>query len=127
VFASILLILSWLLLPAAIIVIVDDWFLRPRRRLAALPAVAADPAWLRAIYSLLPLLVIGGALRLFRSEQLDFSLVLVIVPPLLRARRRRMCRSPAWWTTHAAWCRWWCSCCCCGLSCSSPSAFPPIR
>ncbi len=78
-FESILLILSCLLLPAAIIVIVDDWFLRPRRRLAALPAVAVDPGWLRSVYSALPLLVIGGALKLFRSERLDFSLVLVVV------------------------------------------------
>ncbi|MEO6081079.1 MAG: signal peptidase I [Steroidobacteraceae bacterium] len=72
------LILSWLLLPAAIIAIVDDWFLRPARRLAALPATVADPAWLRMIYAALPVLVIGGALRLFRSERLDFSLVLVV-------------------------------------------------
>ena len=69
---------SWLLLPAIIIAIVDDWFLRPQRRLAALPAAAQDPAWLSLVYGLLPFLLVGGAVRLFLSERLDFSLVLVL-------------------------------------------------
>jgi signal peptidase I len=72
-------ILSLLLLPAMVIAVVDDWFLRPRRRLAALPAVVQDPVWLKAIYGVLPVLVIGGAVKLFRSPRLDFSLVLVVV------------------------------------------------
>ena len=76
---QIVLVLSWLLLPVAVIVIVDDWFLRPRRRLAALPNAAEDPAPLRLLYMAFPLLVIAGALKLFRSERLDFSLVLVLV------------------------------------------------
>jgi signal peptidase I len=71
-------VLSWLLLPAMVIAIVDDWFLRPRRRLAALPATVQDPGWLRLLYSALPVLLIGAAIRLFVSERLDFSLVLVI-------------------------------------------------
>jgi signal peptidase I len=75
---TITLILSWLLLPALIIAVVDDWFLRPRRRLEALPAVAQDPVFLRAVYGVLPVLLIGAAVRLFRSERLDFSLVLVV-------------------------------------------------
>jgi signal peptidase I len=79
VFVSIIHVLSWLLLPAVLITVVDDWFLRPRRRLAALPAAAVDPAWLRMIYTVLPVLVIAGAVKLFRSERLDFSLVLVVV------------------------------------------------
>ena len=37
-FAQIISLATWLLLPVSVIVIVDDWFLRPRRRLAALPA-----------------------------------------------------------------------------------------
>jgi signal peptidase I len=71
-------VLSWLLLPAIVIAIVDDWFLRPRRRLAALPAVAKDPGFIRIVYAVLPILLIGGAIRLFMSERLDFSLVLVL-------------------------------------------------
>ncbi|MFO1504711.1 MAG: signal peptidase I [Steroidobacteraceae bacterium] len=78
-FAQIISLATWLLLPVSVIVIVDDWFLRPRRRLAALPAAAVDPAPLRLLYAIFPLLVIAGAVRLFRSERLDFSLVLVIV------------------------------------------------
>jgi signal peptidase I len=69
--------LAWLLLPVVLVVIVDDWFLRPRRRLAALPATVADPAWIRPLYMALPVLLIAGAIRLFVSERLDFSLVLV--------------------------------------------------
>jgi signal peptidase I len=54
---------------------VDDWFLRPGRRLAALP----DPPLMRAVYLLLPVAVVGSIVRLLASEQLDFSLVLVLV------------------------------------------------
>jgi signal peptidase I len=79
VFAQIITFLTWLLLPVSVIVIVDDWFLRPGRRLAALPGTAVDPAPLRLAYAVFPFLVIAGAIRLFRSERLDFSLVLVIV------------------------------------------------
>jgi signal peptidase I len=71
--------LAVLLPPVAAITLIDDWFLRPRRRIAALPAVVADAAWLRVAYAVLPLLVVAGAVRLFRSERLDFSLVLVII------------------------------------------------
>lgn len=78
-FEQVILVLSWLLLPVAVIVIVDDWFLRPGRRLAALPAVAVDPAPLRMAYTVFPFLLLAGAIRLFRSERLDFSLVLVLV------------------------------------------------
>ena len=78
-FEQIILVLSWLLWPVLAIALVDDWFLRPRRRLAALPASIADPPWLRTIYTVLPVLLVAGALRLFRSERLDFALVLVII------------------------------------------------
>ena len=78
-FEQIIWVLSVLLLPVAAIVIVDDWFLRPKRRLAALPALARDPAPLRMAYSAFPVLLAAGAIRLFRSERLDFSLVLVVV------------------------------------------------
>jgi signal peptidase I len=71
-------VLSWLLLPAVIIAIVDDWFLRPRRRLAALPDAARDPGFMRVVYGVLPVLLIGAAIRLFLSARLDFSLVLVL-------------------------------------------------
>ncbi len=137
--------LAWLLIPVAAITLVDDWFLRPRRRLAALPAIAEDPPFLRAAYAALPVLAIAGAIKLLRSERLDFSLVLVLVTvvggviwaldalvlapararaAVARGRRLRLCRSRASSTTRAAWCRWCWWCCCCARSCSSRSAFP---
>ncbi len=71
--------LAWLAGPLTLAAMVDDWFLRPRRRLAALPAEAADPPWARGVYFLLPVAIIGSIVRLLMSEQLDFSLVLVLV------------------------------------------------
>jgi len=79
VFDQILLALSWLLLPVLAIVLVDDWFLRPRRRLLALPAQLVDPPWLVLLYNLLIWLLVAGALRLVRSERLDFALALVTI------------------------------------------------
>jgi signal peptidase I len=72
-------ILAWLALPVAAICVVDDWFLRPRRRIAAHPAQAADPAWMRAAYLALPVLICAGVVRLLTAERLDFSLLLVLV------------------------------------------------
>jgi signal peptidase I len=65
--------------PLALVGIIDDWLLRPRRRIAALPAVAADPGWLKVLYNLLPVVLIAGVVRILLSDRLDFSLVLVIV------------------------------------------------
>jgi signal peptidase I len=79
VFEQIILVLSWLMWPVLAVAVIDDWFLRPRRRLAALPAAAVDPPWLRAVYGALPIVLVAGALRLFRSERLDFALVLVVI------------------------------------------------
>jgi signal peptidase I len=79
VFEQIILLLSWLLWPVLAIAVVDDWFIRPRRRLAALPAEAVDPPWLKVVYAILPVVLVAGALRLFRSERLDFALVLVVI------------------------------------------------
>jgi len=75
-------ILTWLAiaaLPVGAITIVDDWFLRPRRRAAALPAVARDPLWLTLLYNALPVLLFAAIVRMLMSERLDFSLVLVLV------------------------------------------------
>lgn len=78
-FQQILQWLTWVAFVAVPIAVVDDWFLRPRRRIAALPAVAQDPAWLRAMYAALPVTIIGAILHMLQSERLDFSLVLVLV------------------------------------------------
>ncbi len=78
-FDQILLILSWLLLPVLVVVVVDDWFLRPRRRLQALPGQAIDPPFITLLYNLVLPLIVAGALHLVRSERLDFALTLVII------------------------------------------------
>jgi signal peptidase I len=74
---QILTVLAALAIPAALIAIVDDWFLRPRRRLKG--GDRADAPLLAANYYLLPLLLLAALLRLLLSERLDFSLVLVTV------------------------------------------------
>ena len=71
--------MAWLAGPLTLLAIIDDWGLRPRRRLAALPGTAADPVVMRGIYLVLPVVIIGAIVRLLLSEQLDFSLVLVLV------------------------------------------------
>ena len=71
--------LAWLLIPVGALTFIDDWWLRPRRRAAALPAIAPDPLPMRIAYAVLPVLAVAGAIRLLRAERLDFSLVLVMV------------------------------------------------
>jgi signal peptidase I len=68
-----------LLLPVGAIAIVDDWFLRPRRRLIAHPAPHVDPPLVRLVYGVLPVFIFAGVVRLFFSQRLDFSLVLLLV------------------------------------------------
>lgn len=72
----ILTVLAVLAIPATLIAVVDDWFLRPRRRLAG---NNTDPAPLTVIYLVLPVLLVAAVLRLLGSERLDFSLILVLI------------------------------------------------
>ena len=66
--------LSWLALPAGLVCIVDDWLLRPRRA----PGVA-DAAVMKLLYWVLPLLIGAAVLRLLLAERLDFSAVLLAI------------------------------------------------
>lgn len=66
--------LSWLAVPVALICIVDDWLLRPRRA----PTVADAPL-MKVLYWVLPLLIGAGVLRLLLAERLDFSAVLLAI------------------------------------------------
>jgi signal peptidase I len=75
--ANVIAILAVLAIPATLIAVVDDWFIRPRRRLAN--PDAREPPVLAAIYYALPVLLVAAVLRLLGSERLDFSLVLVVV------------------------------------------------
>jgi signal peptidase I len=70
--------LSWLALPVTLICIVDDWFLRPGRQIAA-PAPVQDAPLMRACYSALPVLIACAVLRLLVAERLDFSAVLLAI------------------------------------------------
>lgn len=76
---QILTFLTYLALPLTVVGVIDDWFIRPERRLAALPAEARDPGWLRVVYMVLPIAILGAIGRLLTSERLDFSLVLTLV------------------------------------------------
>ena len=97
----IIVLLSWLALPVSLACIVDDWFLRPRRALAA-PAVATptpapprDAPLMAFLYSALPVLIACAVLRLLVAERLDFSAVLLAITVL----------TGAVWAVDALWLR----------------------
>ncbi len=77
--SQLLWVLAWAALPVGAIAVLDDWFLRPQRRLAPGGETRADPPLVRGCYLLLPVLLVAAVLRLLGSERLDFSLVLVVV------------------------------------------------
>ena len=74
---QIIVLLSWLALPVGVLCIVDDWFLRPRRQVAAAPQEARDPPAISLAYHVLPILIGAAVLRLLVAERLDFSAVLL--------------------------------------------------
>jgi signal peptidase I len=78
---SVIVVLSWLALPVAVACIVDDWFLRPRRALAA-PEAPRDAPLMTFLYSALPVLIACAVLRLLVAERLDFSAVLLAITVL---------------------------------------------
>jgi signal peptidase I len=76
---QLVLLLSWLAIPVAAVAIIDDWFLRPRRQIAAAPEPAVTPGLVSFAYFALPFVVIAAVLRLLLADHLDFSLVLVVI------------------------------------------------
>ena len=74
--SQILTFLSWLALPVGLIVILDDWFVRPQRQIVASPQPPRDPGMMRLAYMVLPLFIAAAVLRLLMAERLDFSSVL---------------------------------------------------
>jgi signal peptidase I len=99
-------VLSWLAVPVGLLVIVDDWFIRPRRQIAAAPQPPLDPPLMKAAYAVLPLFIGGAVLRLLLAERLDFSAVLsgitaitgivwLVDVVLLRPRRLQLARAAA--------------------------------
>src|SRR6201996_6775940 len=73
---QIIALLSWLAVPVGLIVIIDDWFIRPRRQVAASPQPPVDPPLMKTLYMLLPLFILAAVVRLLLAERLDFSAVL---------------------------------------------------
>jgi signal peptidase I len=101
---QIIALLSWLALPVGLIVIADDWFIRPRRQIAASPAPPLDPPLMKTLYMLLPLFILAAVVRLLLAERLDFSAVLfgitaitgvawLLDVALLRPRRAKAARA----------------------------------
>jgi len=97
---QIIVFLSWLALPVGVLVVADDWFIRPRRQIAASPQPPVDPPLIRTAYLLLPLFIGAAVLRLLLAQRLDFSTVLFAITAvtgivwlidvvLLRPRRTR--------------------------------------
>jgi signal peptidase I len=76
---QIITILAWIAIPATLLGIVDDWFLRPRRQLALAPQIARDPPFITAVYYALPVLIIAGVISLLSAVELDFSAVLLVI------------------------------------------------
>jgi signal peptidase I len=76
---QIIVLLSWLAVPAGIIAVIDDWFLRPRRQLAAATQPVRDPPLMSLLYLALPVFIGAAVLRLLVAERLDFSLVLFLI------------------------------------------------
>ncbi|MEP7247413.1 MAG: signal peptidase I [Gammaproteobacteria bacterium] len=76
---KLIVLLSWFALPVGLLAIIDDWFLRPRRQIAAAPQPARDPVLLTAAYRALPILIGAAVLRLLVAERLDFSAVLLLI------------------------------------------------
>src|SRR5215469_9663314 len=91
---SLVVVLSWLALPVAVVCIIDDWFLRPRRALTV-PAAPRDAPLMTFLYSALPVLIACAVLRLLVAERLDFSAVLLAITVL----------TGAVWALDALWLR----------------------
>jgi signal peptidase I len=76
---NLIVLLSWFAIPVGLVAIIDDWFLRPRRQIAAAPQPAKDPTLVTAAYRVLPILIGAAVLRLLVAERLDFSAVLLLI------------------------------------------------
>jgi signal peptidase I len=71
--------LSWVALPVGLWCAIDSWLLAPRRKIEAGSLDAPDPPVVRAMYAVLPILVIAPIVRMISAESLDFSLVLLLL------------------------------------------------
>lgn len=70
--------LAGLAAPATLVCVIDDWFLRPRRQIAA-AGQYVDPPLMRVLYAVLPVLLIAAFFQLLNAQRADFSLVLILI------------------------------------------------
>ena len=72
--------MSLLAVPVLLVCVIDDWFVRPGRQIAA-PAGGSlpDPSFMRVLYFILPWLIIASFYRLMSAQRADFSLVLIVI------------------------------------------------
>lgn len=72
--------LALLAVPVAILCVIDDWFVRPRRQLTLHEGQPAkDPLVMRVLYGALPVVVIAWFFNLMSAQRADFSLVLIVI------------------------------------------------
>ncbi|HET7811274.1 MAG TPA: signal peptidase I [Steroidobacteraceae bacterium] len=71
--------LTWVAVPVGLYCAIDSWFLAPRRQIAKGAVSVREPILVRAMYAVLPVLVIAIIVRLISAESLDFSGVLLLL------------------------------------------------
>lgn len=104
--------LSWLAVPVGIICVIEDWWRRPARRLKVGGEPPTEPTMFSFCYRVLPILIVVAVLRIFTSESINFSALLVLIAvvtglvwlldALLLAPRRRRAAATAG-VEPAAW------------------------
>lgn len=97
--------LALLAMPVAILCVIDDWLIRPKRQLTLLDGQPLpDPLAMRLLYGALPILVIAWFFQLMSAQRADLSLVLIVITVasgvvwaidhwMLRARRHAAARA----------------------------------
>jgi len=66
--STLLPVLAWAAIPVTLVAVIDDWFLRPRRRLAQGRPDQPDPALMRGFYLLLPVVLRSSISASFSSS-----------------------------------------------------------
>ena len=76
---QLIIILSWLAIPVGLVCVIDDWLLKPARRLRAGAQAVPEPALVAFCYRALPILLVAVVLWIFATQTVNFSAVLVII------------------------------------------------
>ena len=76
---QLIVVLSWLAIPVGLVCVLDDWLLKPRRRLAAGSQSPPDPKLIGLCYRAMPILIVAVVLWVFVAQSLNFSAILVAI------------------------------------------------